>query len=159
MTWAEAFQQGPGQAENFLAWAGADIPGNRGVFTGPDSTLTVEITGTAETMRNLKLILKEAREAALNRLGLNCEYILSLSKQQAPWESTEMIQTGTVEPHPEIDGFQIGYNKAYAMRQHEDMTLHHPKPGTKAKFLEDPAMMIAPTIAADIADNVLREIP
>lgn len=26
----------------------------------------------------------------------------------------------------------------YAVRQHEDLTLHHPVPGTRAKFLEEP---------------------
>jgi len=67
-----------------------------------------------------------------------------------------LLETGTVESAPEINGFRIGYNTPYAARQHEDMTFHHTRPGAKAKYLEDPAMRIGPTIAADIAD-ALRE--
>ena len=60
--------------------------------------------------------------------------------------------TGTVESVPEINGYQIGYNTPYAHRQHEDLTYRHTRPGAKAKYLEDPAMRIAPSIAADIAE-------
>lgn len=30
------------------------------------------------------------------------------------------------------------YETSYVIKQHEDLTLNHPTPGTKAKFLEDP---------------------
>lgn len=60
--------------------------------------------------------------------------------------------TGTVEDDPEINGVRVGYNTPYAHRQHEDLTYRHTRPGAKAKYLEDPAMRIAPTIAADIAE-------
>jgi len=60
--------------------------------------------------------------------------------------------TGTVEDGADGQSFQIGYNTPYAHRQHEDLTYRHTRPGAKAKYLEDPAMRIAPTIAADIAD-------
>ncbi|MCK9579362.1 MAG: hypothetical protein M0Q92_02790 [Methanoregula sp.] len=60
--------------------------------------------------------------------------------------------TGTVEKVPEINGYRVGYNTPYAHRQHEDLTYRHTRPGAKAKYLEDPAMRIAPTIAADIAE-------
>ena len=48
----------------------------------------------------------------------------------------------------------IGYNTPYALKQHEDLTLNHPKPGTKAKYLEDPANEITPYIAQDVADQL-----
>jgi hypothetical protein len=60
--------------------------------------------------------------------------------------------TGTVEDGIDGQSFDIGYNTPYAHRQHEDLTYRHTRPGAKAKYLEDPAMRIAPTIAADIAD-------
>lgn len=65
--------------------------------------------------------------------------------------------TGTVEDAPEINGFRVGYNAPYAHRQHEDLTYRHTRPGAKAKYLEDPAYRIAPTIAADIVE-ALREV-
>ena len=60
--------------------------------------------------------------------------------------------TGTVEDGADGESFEIGYNTPYAHRQHEDLTYRHTRPGAKAKYLEDPAMRIAPTIAADIAE-------
>lgn len=65
--------------------------------------------------------------------------------------------TGTVEPAEDGDpeAFQVEYNTPYAHRQHEDLTYRHTRPGAKAKYLEDPAMRLAPGIAEDIA-NALR---
>lgn len=158
MTWAETYGQGPGQVENYLSWIGADRSGTRGVLTSShDCPVSIQITGEAEVLANLDRIISTAHDRALARLESNCEFILSESRKEVPWKSTHLLQTGTVEPVKEIDGFQIGYNTPYAARQHEDMTFHHPKPGTKAKYLEDPAMRIAPTIAADI-ENYLSEV-
>ncbi len=152
MTWAETYGQGPGAVENYLSWIGADRSGTRGEAVSRERPGTIQITGEADVLQNLARIITESHDRAVKRLGQNCEFILSESKKEVPWDTTHLLQTGTVEPIPEIDGFEIGYNTPYAARQHEDMTFHHPKPGTKAKFLEDPAMRIAPTIAADIAE-------
>ena len=66
-----------------------------------------------------------------------------------------LLSTGTVEATPDDpNAIQIGYKTPYAHRQHEDLTYHHTKPGAKAKYLEDPANRIAPTIAADIVDSL-----
>jgi len=131
------------------AWYGA-------VSYTDDKVTSIQITGEEEVIKNLSRIIAAAPDRAMKRLKLNCEYILSESKKEVPWDTTHLQQTGTVEPLPEGGGFQIGYNTPYAERQHEDLTLYHPKPGAKAKYLEDPAMRIAPTIAEDIAE-ALRE--
>lgn len=146
----------PGAVENYLSWIGADRSGTRGEAATRAMPGSIQITGEADVLHNIAAIITGAHDRALLRLGQNCEFILSESKKEVPWDTTHLLQTGTVEPIPEIDGFEIGYNTPYAARQHEDMTFHHPKPGTKAKFLEDPAMRIATTIADDIA-NYLRE--
>jgi hypothetical protein len=114
----------------------------------------MSITGEADVLSNLSRIISLAHDDALDRLEVDCEFILSESEKEVPWDTTHLLQTGTVEPVKNEDAFEIGYNTPYAYRQHEDMTLHHPKPGTKAKYLEDPAMRIAPTIAQDIADHL-----
>jgi hypothetical protein len=147
----------PGSVENYLSWIGGAGSGSRGEAPTKDRPASVQITGEAEVLANLSHILSAAPKRAMKRLEQNCEYILSESKKEAPWDTTHLMQTGTVEPLPEGDGFQIGYNTPYAERQHEDMTFHHPKPGAKAKYLEDPAMRIAPTIAEDIAES-LKEL-
>jgi hypothetical protein len=119
-----------------------------------ESPAEFTITGEDEVLANLSYYLSIAPKEALARLGVDCEFILSESKKEVPWDTTHLQQTGTVEPNEEGDGYRIGYNTPYAERQHEDMTFHHPKPGTKAKYLEDPAMRIAPTIAEDITEHL-----
>lgn len=153
MTWAETYGQGPGQVENYLSWIGADRSGTRGIITAShDAPATMSISGEVEVLQNLSRLISQAHDQAVARLETNCEFILSESKKEVPWKSTHLRQSGTVEPVPYSDEFEIGYAGPYALRQHEDMTLHHPKPGTKAKYLEDPAMRIAPTIAEDITN-------
>lgn len=155
MTWGETYYNTPGSVENYLAWTGGLKQGDRGNPVSRTAPTGVTITGTEEVMQNLSHIIATIHDKALHELKLCCEDILSESKREVPWESTHLLQTGTVEKATEDDAFIIGYNTPYAARQHEDMTFHHPKPGTKAKYLEDPAMRIAPTIAATIA-NALR---
>ena len=66
----------------------------------------------------------------------------------------KLKMSGTVEPHPEEMNVEIGYNTEYALIQHEDMTFRHTRPGAKAKYLEDPAMQIAPQIAPGIVERM-----
>jgi hypothetical protein len=161
------------------AWYGA-------VSYADDPVSAVELSGTEDVMANLSHILVVALDRAMARLKLNAERILVESDKEVPvdmtyenrWVSSFKFKgiqlskvtvrklrgrmrggflrsTGTVEPAGD-DAFQIGYNTPYAARQHEDLTYRHTRPGAKAKYLEDPAMRIAPDIAADIV-NALRE--
>lgn len=159
MTWAETYYNTPGSVENYLDWTGGLAEGNRGMPATREQITGVQITGTEEVMINLSRIIATVHDKAVRELKLCCEDILSESKKEVPWDTTHLLQTGTVEPdEPDKDTFIIGYNTPYAARQHEDMTFHHPKPGTKAKYLEDPAMRIAPTIAATIANALKGEL-
>jgi hypothetical protein len=154
MTWAETYGQGPGQVENYLSWIGATSAGSRGEAPTRESVSGMVITGEDEVLRNLSQLIYSVPDKVMKRLEQNAEFILSESKKEVPWDTTHMMQTGTVEPLPTGDGFEIGYHTPYAERQHEDMTMYHPKPGRKAKYLEDPFMRIAPTIADDIAETL-----
>jgi hypothetical protein len=157
MTWAETYYNTPGSVENYLAWTGGLTEGDRGNPATRQTVTAITITGSEEVMLNLSHIIATAHDRAVRELKLCAEDILSASKREVPWDTTHLLQTGTVEPG-EQDTFIIGYNTPYAARQHEDMTFHHPKPGTKAKYLEDPAMRIAPTIAATIANALKGEL-
>ena len=108
---------------------------------------TFVLEGDEETMKNLDVFIGKVPDLVYTELELYAEKILSESKQEVPWDTTHLLQSGTVEPYRDgnLVGFQIGYNATagtddfnYGIRQHEDLTLHHPKPGTKAKYLEDP---------------------
>lgn len=144
-------------------------------LTGKSFTLT----GTEEVLKNLDVYIGSVPELVYDELELWAEKILSESKKEVPWDTTHLLQSGTVEPVTEGDftGFQIGYNAIstgavagffsgkweqgakgeeynYGLKQHEDLTLHHPKPGTKAKFLEDPFNRIK----GDILPGIVRTI-
>jgi hypothetical protein len=127
----------------------------------------IDITGVPEVQAALEKYIRELPGVVQDELELFGEKILQESLKEVPWDTTALMQTGTVESEKEstviLRGFNlgndqrgviIGYNKVYAHRQHEDMTLHHPKPGTKAKYLEDPANRIAPEIAPGIVTAI-----
>lgn len=148
------------------------IGGNIGSF---------KLEGSAELMAKLDDYIGALPDVVMDRLELNAEKILSESKKEVPWDTTHLMQTGTVEPFNdgELAGFEIGYNAFsgitkytniaapgfsgsfsvtndynYGLKQHEDLTLHHPKPGTKAKFLEDPFNRQKDLVIPDIVSYV-----
>ncbi len=129
------------------------IGGNIGSF---------KLEGSEELMAKLDDYVGALPDVVMDRLELNAEKILSESKNEVPWDTTHLMQTGTVEPFNdgELAGFEIGYNGLtedgynYGLRQHEDLTLHHPKPGTKAKFLEDPFNRQKDLVIPDIVSYV-----
>lgn len=124
---------------------------------------TVAITGTDEVMRNLLLLAEKAPGLVADALELEAEAIFSESQKQVPWDTTHLRTSGTIEPFVEGNaaGYLVGYNAHagasdynYALRQHEDLTLHHPKPGTKGKYLEDPFNARAPMVAENVTNRV-----
>lgn len=121
------------------------------------------LTGTQEVLQKLDLYIGSVPELVYGELELYAEKILSESKKEVPWDTTHLLQSGTVEPYSEGDfvGFEIGYNATagesdynYGLKQHEDLTLHHPKPGTKAKYLEDPFNRVKANILPGIVSYV-----
>jgi hypothetical protein len=54
---------------------------------------------------------------------------------------------------PEEQSVTMGYNIVYAVPQHENLEFYHPKKG-KAKYLEDPANRVAPSIPDIMAKHV-----
>lgn len=88
-----------------------------------------------------------------NELALQCEKILAASRLEVPWDTTTLLQSGTIKKEGEME-YAIGYTEPYAARQHEDLTLYHPKPGRKAKYLEDPARAAEPTVVISLQRSV-----
>jgi hypothetical protein len=142
---------------------------------------TFSFIGTEETLKNLDAYIGRVPELVYAELELYAEKILSESKQEVPWDTTHLLQSGTVEPYNEGDfvGFQIGYDAIsshtkfaniaspgfsgslslttdynYGLKQHEDLTLHHPKPGRKAKYLEDPFNRIKGDVVPGIVSTI-----
>jgi hypothetical protein len=88
-------------------------------------------------------LLDEAEEDAL-RAAL--KWLLAKTLPRVPLDvrpgrdEVVLRKTGRVLIDPERNTGAVVFGDdstdAYAVRQHEDMNLHHPVPGTQAKFLE-----------------------
>lgn len=118
-------------------------------------TVTFTLEGTDEVVANVNRALQEVPELVFGELVGYADLILQESEPQVPWKTMHLEETGTVEPvDDDPNAVQIVYDTPYAAKQHEDLTLHHPKPGTKAKYLEDPAMAMVPEIVPGIVDKL-----
>lgn len=118
-------------------------------------TVSITLEGTEEVVANVNRALQEVPELVFGELVGYADQILQASEPQVPWKTMHLEETGTVEPvDDDPNAVQIVYDTPYATKQHEDLTLRHPKPGTKAKYLEDPAMAIAPEIVPGIVEKM-----
>lgn len=64
------------------------------------------------------------------------EHILTESINETPIKSGTLRRSGTVTDVPSEESVYVSYNTPYAIKQHEDLSLHHND--GKAKYLEDP---------------------
>ena len=107
-----------------------------------------------EVVANVNRAMQEVPELVIGELVGYADLILQASEPQVPWKTMHHEETGTVKPvDDDPNAVQIVYDTPYAANQHEDVTLHHPKPGTRAKYLVDPAMAIVPEIVPVIIDK------
>lgn len=117
--------------------------------------MTGLLTAKAEIRASDRVKFRQALQAAGNRgskllaqgLYREAEEIMTLSKTLVPVETGTLRDSGFVDP-PVTSGnvvtVRLGYGgeaEAYALKQHEDLTLHHPN--GQAKFLEKPMLEAA----------------
>lgn len=80
-------------------------------------------------------IKAQARQAAADGLSDGAEHVLQLSRRRVPIEEGTLERSGRAS----VDDSQllaaVSYDTAYAVRQHEDMSLRHDD-GRQAKYLE-----------------------
>lgn len=91
-------------------------------------------------------------EAVLKGLRLGGEHVLKLSRDIVPLEEGTLERSGMVSD----DGkgtVAVSYDTPYAVRQHEDLDLHH-DPGRSAKYLEKAAAEGGPDVAQLVAAQV-----
>ena len=85
-----------------------------------------------------------------------CEVLLGQAIDETPYVEHLLRNSGTTDVEAsggKVTG-AVSFNTPYARRQHEDLTLDHPQPGTKAKFLERPANAYGPTMQTIIANHI-----
>lgn len=75
--------------------------------------------------------VRKAKRVSLRTAGL---HILGVSNEQVPIEEHDLEESGVVSQN-DAGLTAISYDTAYAVKQHEDMSLHHDA-GRNAKYLE-----------------------
>jgi hypothetical protein len=90
------------------------------------------------TWNGRRIWTQRGRRNALRGLRLAAEHILQVSKTQVPLEEGTLERSGKVTVDESRLEAAVSYDTVYAVRQHEELTWHHPVPGRKAKYLEDP---------------------
>jgi hypothetical protein len=81
-----------------------------------------------------KKVSAEIQAAALKGLDLGGEHVLKLARDRVPLEEGTLERSG----RSSSDGqgtVAVSFDTLYAVKQHEDMTLHHDN-GRQAKYLE-----------------------
>ena len=97
----------------------------------------IKIDGFKEVYQKLGLLEEEVDKAALKGVKKLAEVILGESQQLVPVDTGLLKDSGLVSTDKKNQIVTIAYNTPYARKQHEDMTLNHPK-GGQAKYLERP---------------------
>jgi hypothetical protein len=122
--------------------------------------LGIDLSAFDRLGRQLVEMGDEAMPALAATLFERAEYTMTRSKETfVPVDKGILRGSGYVEP-PVIDGLDVsvtlGYGGpagAYALKQHEDETLNHPR-GGQAKYLSDPVQETAATLGEDLADGI-----
>lgn len=98
----------------------------------------------------------QAHAGAERGVRLAAEHLLAASRLQVPLDEGTLERSGRAD----ADGLEaaVSYDTVYAARQHEELTWHHPMPGRKAKYLEDPLNEQAAAMNEIIAAEVRRAL-
>lgn len=81
----------------------------------------------------VKGMLKEKRRRALNAAA---EFLLTEANKHVPHDEGTLERSGSVSVNADATRAAVSYDTPYAVRQHEDMELHHHGKG-EAKWLEN----------------------
>ena len=93
------------------------------------------------------------RETAFQAIRDGAEAILTEAIDETPIDTGTLRRSGTVTEAPQENTVYVSFNTPYARRQHEDLTLNHPR-GGKAKYLEDPFKRNAEKVEQLVAQRV-----
>ena len=121
-------------------------------------SLSVEVKGTAQVRARLAALVASVPAVVAAALYQEAELVMTASKDQVPVDTGTLKNSGFVND-PDVNGGEIavvlGYGgaaSAYALKQHEDLTLRHDD--GNAKFLERPVLAAGKGLAARLAARV-----
>lgn len=125
--------------------------------------ITIDLSGAAELIRALGFAEETIAKALAVELYGEAELVMTESKKIVPFEFGTLENSGYVA-QPEVHlgeiSVTLGYGgaaMAYALRQHEDLTLHHEN-GRQAKYLETPLLEASKDMPERIAAKVRSEL-
>lgn len=128
------------------------------------ATIRVDIKGVEKVRREMARLGERAPKVLAGALFREGERIMAESKQQVPVDTGNLRNTGHValprvtRSRVEVDLGYGGPAAPYALKQHEDLTLRHPTPGQKGKYLQDPAEAAASGMGQRLANEVRKEL-
>jgi hypothetical protein len=113
--------------------------------------------GTAKGILARVQRTNEAKDKGTKRgLRVGGEHVLGVSNERVPHEDGDLERSGAVSQ--DDDGnTAISYDTPYAIRQHEDMSLHHDS-GRQAKYLESAILSERATVLQIVAAAIKKEI-
>ncbi|RGC68423.1 hypothetical protein C5N14_13635 [Micromonospora sp. MW-13] len=82
-------------------------------------------------------VLAALHDASFDGAQVAGEHLLQVSSGLAPHEEGDLERSGEVTADPASGVVAVSYDRRYAVRQHEDLTLRHDE-GRQAKYLEEP---------------------
>lgn len=82
-------------------------------------------------------VLAALSDAGMDGLEVAAEHLLQESSTLVPHEEGDLERSGEVSSDPGSGTVAVSYDRPYAIRQHEDLTLRHDD-GRQAKYLEQP---------------------
>jgi hypothetical protein len=97
------------------------------------------VRGLRQVQMNFRRVTREIEDAIKEGLTDATLDLERRSKEEAPVDTGDLRGSGYSEVKKDYAGYHgiVGFNTAYALIQHEDMTFVHPQ-GGKAKYLTDP---------------------
>ncbi|MGW3572177.1 hypothetical protein ACWDSL_51445 [Streptomyces sp. NPDC000941] len=89
-------------------------------------------------------------------MQLAAEHVLAESKKEVPLDEGTLERSGKAAVDEATLTGTVSYDTVYAVPQHERLDFHHPMPGRKAKYLEDPMNRERQRVAQIIATEIRR---
>lgn len=115
----------------------------------PKTTNTIDLRGALDGIR----------KGGAKGMKLAVEFLLTEDNKHVPHDEGTLERsgdTGVQETEYGVRG-SVSYDTPYAVRQHEDMTLHHHGKG-QAKWMENTHAAEAETVGKIIATKVRQEL-
>lgn len=120
-------------------------------------TIGIDIKGFKEIYKNLNITEEQIIKGAIKGMKITAQNILGESQKLVPVDTGILQKSGNVKVNQDALTATISYNTPYALKQHEDATLKHPK-GGEAKYLERPFNEKKGELESNVGDAVFKAL-